>query len=221
MNYQGPQPADFQNVQAFNAAFLVLLRSRENAAHLLAGMPEVLAKRLQSLTPLQNERLSKAPFLLFSFRECEGAYWDQLFNAGPNLTIFDQEPVRGRAYAELLSAGLGFVWQLARVNTYAARLVCGASLHWCEQLADRPLLQVIRGAIAADVMRLRRAHDANLWRKLLFAGVAGEKSIRRSARICALQRLLTETQDSAIGKTAIAARQIRRPALKVAEDNEA
>ncbi|MGB5247294.1 MAG: hypothetical protein WBM54_04605 [Woeseia sp.] len=217
MDYRGPQTADFQNIEVLNAGFIGLLHGNPGrASALLAGLPEVLQQRLLGLSVLQRERLAKTPFLLFSFREADSQYWEQLFGAGPVGCLFDKAPAPGIKETELLAAALGFLWQLARDNAYAARLVCSASLHWCELLAERPLLEVIATAARADVIRLRHKSDAKLWRKLLYAGVAGEPAIRRAARVCALQTLLTENTQA---QPARAARHMRQT-LKVAESNE-
>lgn len=221
MRYRGPQPADFQNVEALNAAFLgVVAGGGRRAEGLLAGLSAPLRSRLASLTMLQRERLAKTPFLLFSFCEADSQFWAELFQEGPNGSLFNPPRAIPLNESQVLGAGLGFIWQLARDNTYAARLVCGASLHWCEQLAERPLLQVVSVAMRADTLRLRREHDAMLWHKLLHAGVASERPVRRAARICALQRLLTESHEPLQEATALAARRMRHTSLKVAESNE-
>lgn len=221
MNFRGPRPADFKNVQVLNTAFVGLLLCGGQRAMTLRGpLPEALQRRFSSLTLLQRERLARTPFLLVSFREADSQYWEELLDAGPTGCLFEKATSPDRAETELLGAALGFIWQLARDNAYAARLVCGASLHWCEQLADRPLLQVVSAAARSNVMQLRRAHDARFWQKLLHAGVAGEATIRRAARIGALQQMLTASPEAATVQTARAARLLRRPSLKVAESNE-
>jgi hypothetical protein len=221
MKYRGPLPADYQNVEALNAAFIrLLLRPGQRSDTLLAGLPESQRSRLRGLTVLQRERLARTPFLLFSLRESDSRYWEQLFRYEPSAGLFDAPQEQPVAEAELLGAALGFLWQLARDNAYAARLVCGASLHWCEQLAEQPLLKAVRSAARADVMRLRRESDALWWHKLLYVGVASERPVRRAARISALQRMLTEGVELPRAPAALAASRIRRPSLKVAESNE-
>lgn len=221
MKYRGPLPADYQNVEALNAAFIrLLVCPGPRADALLAGLPAAQRSRLRGLTVLQRERLARTPFLLFSLRESDSRYWEQLFRYQPNAGLFDAPHEQPVAEAELLGAALGFLWQLARDNAYAARLVCGASLHWCEQLADQPLLQAVRAAARADVMHLRRAGDTLWWHKLLYVVVASERPLRRAARISALQRMLTGGAELPPAPAALAASRMRRPSVKVAESNE-
>lgn len=220
MDIRSPQPADFQNVHAFNREFLGLLIGGAPARDLLERVARRVADRLSKLTALQRERLARSPFLLFSFRERDNEFWDRIHAAGPDRALFDEPRRRQHDRTELVSTSLSFVWQLARENTYAARLVCGASQHWCERLAERPLLDVVRQAVAADVLRLRREHDVLFWSKLLHAGVVADRKVRRAARICAMQRLLTEDPHQEDRLVARAARRIERPSLRVAESIE-
>jgi len=186
----------------------------------LRHLPETLRKRCRNLTGLQRERLATSPFLLFSFHEHDGEFWARLFDAGPNGQLFESPGDGNRDWSRLLDTTLGFVWQLARDNTYAARVICGASLYWCEQLADRPLLEIVAAAARPDLLTLRSQDDELLWRKLLFSGVAGEASIREAAHLSALQRLLTENHDMATAQNRRAASRVRRPLMKVADDDD-
>lgn len=219
MDYRGPQAADFDNVRALNLAFLKLLAERRRAARLLARLPTTLTERCAALTPLQRERLAGVPFLLFSCREGDADYWDALFANGGARTLFDGEAPFDAAVAGVVSAALGFIWQLARQNPYAARVVCGASLHWCEQLAERPLLDVVTVAASGNVLTLRAPDDTALWTKLLHPATSGERAIREAAQISALQRLLTRGSATPAG-VALAARTMARPTLQVADEIE-
>lgn len=220
MTYRGPQAADYQNVRALNAAFLGLLKDRTRAGRLLRHLPETLQKRCDGLTGLQRERLADTPFLLFSFNEHDGVFWERLFNAPHNRHLFDSEPAADVELFGVLHAALGFVWQLARDNTYAARVICGASLHWCERLADKPILDVVCVATHADLLQLRLPRDELFWRKLLYPGTAGEASIREAAHTSALQRLLTEGHDETRSRHVRAASRLQSPSLQVADDEE-
>lgn len=220
MSYQGPRETDYQNVEALNAAFLTILGDPRRSQRLLQNIPDGLKKRFSSLSGVQRGHLAKAPFLLFSFREHDSQFWDHLFEAGRNWQLFEPATSADPELSELLHAALGFVWQSVRNNSYSARVVCGASLHWCEQLADKPLLEVVNAASGTDMLRLRLDSDELFWRKLFYSGTAGERVIREAAHLSALHRLLTEGHEELPARQSRAASHLRRPVLQVAEDNE-
>lgn len=219
MEYRGPQHADYDNVRALNSAFLKLLRDPQHSARLLAKLPPALRERNRRLTVLQCEHLANAPFLLFSFREHDGAFWEQLLRATHSGDLFADIETDVDA-TRLVAAGLGYLWQLARRNAYAARILCCASLHWCEQLAERPLLDIVSVACCRDLLTLRAESDAYLWHKLLHTATSSERPVRAAARISALQRVLTATPSQRVQQPARAARLIDRLPLQVAEDIE-
>lgn len=219
MDYRGPQDADYDNVRALNGAFLDLLAGAERGPALAAVLPAPLAERCRGLTRLQRARLARTPFLLPSFCEDDAERWAALFDGGRSLPLFAADSRSSEAEAGLRHAALGFVWQLARLNPYAARLICGATLHWCEQLAERPLIEVIAVASAPDLLAPRRAGDACLWRKLLYDGIAADRAVRDAARISALQRVLTASRDSRSARPAIAARRLATPAHERSNGN--
>lgn len=218
MRYRGPQAADYRNVRALNAAFLVLLKDAARARSLLRHLPGGLQSRFSGLTSVQQERLAGTPFLLFSFKEHDGTFWEGLFDGGQSLELFQQAPAADAEQSKVLHAALGFTWQLARDNSYAARAICGASLHWCEHLADKPILEVYSVASHVDLLRLRSPRDESFWRKLLYPGTSGTASIREAAHTSALQRLLTESHDDISRQRARAASRLRKPSLQVADD---
>lgn len=217
MEFRGPGAADFENVRSLNRAFLQLIKHNPDARKCLYGLRPGLAASLTGLSAGEAERLSGTPFLLLSFRERDDEFWDAIFADTPRKDLF---AVPGSdELGRLISAGLGFVWQLARQNPFAARLVCGASLHWCEQLAERTFFQVLATAGArADILTLRGPLDAGLWAKLLTSGVSREKQVRRAAHISALQSVLTRAAMPDRRRWAACAR--RTPAMKVADDNQ-
>ncbi|MDZ7644425.1 MAG: hypothetical protein U5K76_09580 [Woeseiaceae bacterium] len=218
MDYAGPQPADYDNVHALNRAFLELLADRRIAGVLLAGLPPELTDRCLQLTRLQRQRLAQSPFLLFSFRESDAAFWDRLFESRGQRDLLAVPEPGDRALAGLVAAGLGFVWQLARQNPYIARLICGASLHWCERLAERPLLDVVAIADGRRVLTLRAPRDTGLWETLLNGGCSSERAVGDAVRISALQRILTHARGR---QPALAARSVTAPSLSVADDGPA
>ena len=89
-------------------------------------------------------------------------------------------------------ASLGFLWQLARRNPFAARLVSGAPLEWCERIAESTLMQLLQAAASRqDMLELRFSGQRHVWDKLLSAGLGSDAGARVAAQMTALQVLLT------------------------------
>lgn len=219
MHYPGPERVDFDDVHALNQAFLALLRQDLRVARADVSLRDDLSARLTALSERQVERLARAPFLLMSFRENDERFWDEVHAAEPRYDLFAESLPSERA--RLVSAGLGFAWRLARQNPYALRLVCGASLHWCERLSERPLVHVLDCAAARDdILTLRGDADAHLWSKLLFAGVSNASRQRVASHLSALQMLLTRTSDEPRSRWASAACRTRVPSLSLARDGD-
>jgi hypothetical protein len=221
MEFRGPVATDFENVRALNRAFLALLRQDAPARRCLKELPASLAGRLCALSDGQVESLASAPFLLFSFRERDDEFWRSQLSkrAAGDLFAVAEQPSDG--VGRLIAAGLSFVWQLAKQNTYAARLICGASLHWCEELTERTLFDVLATAgRSPDVLTLRSGSDAELWSKLVAGGVSRELLVRQATHISALHALLTRACLPLRRKWAAAACASRAPSLKVAERPE-
>lgn len=220
MEFAGPDAADFANVRALNSAFLELARRRRLSRACLNGLDEKLANRLQSLSETQASRLASVPFLLFSFRERDARLWEQLLKATGNPDLFAASSAASGELARLTAAGLGFVWQLAQRNPYAARVLAGASLHWCEQIAERTFFQLLAVTrLREDLLQLRSGGAIELWAKLLDAGVMHEDRIRQCAHISALQAVLTHDRSNARQTWAMAARKMDRPGMRVAEES--
>ena len=220
MDFAAPDAADFANVRALNKAFLRLARDGQLARPCLRGLESPLTKRLCSLTELQVERLSETPFLLFSLRERDVRYWDQLLALPRNRDLFATPPAVTDGYSRLTSAGLGFVWQLANRNPFAARVIAGASLYWCERISERTIFNLL--AVAGtrnDLLVLRTASDADLWKKLLDRGVVRQDIIRRSAQMAALHTVLTCDRSDQRQVWPSAARRMDKPRLQVAEES--
>lgn len=224
MAFEGPSAVDYENVRTLNRAFLALMKRDPAARRCLAALRARHANRLSTLTDPQADRLSRAPFLLFSLRERDDRFWapvfeDQLFEDQRCRDLFAVPPSSSDDLGRLIAAGLGFIWQLAQHNPYAARLICGASLHWCEQLTERTFLHVLSlASIREDILTVRSAQDVELWEKLLGSGVSREQAVRRAAHVSALQSVLTPTAPPGI-RWATAACATRPPMLRVAEDD--
>ena len=220
MHYPGPELVNFDDVAALNRAFLELLGGESCAGQCLVDLRDDLAVRLRGLTPTELDRLAGTPFLLVSFREHDRVFWDRILDTEPRADLFAGTAAAGEA-SQVIAAGLSFVWQLARQNSYALRLVCGASLHWCERIAERPLVGILNRARSQDaLLTLRSAADANLWRKLLYGGVSVCEDIRAAAHLGALQMMLTRSDSGMRPAWSSAACRTRVPSLGVVEDRD-
>ncbi len=217
MEYPGPARTDFHNVRSLNGEFLQWLGRRSVAAPPLKELPTDLAKCLAGLRLAERERLAATPFLLFSFRERDDDFWSRLLQGGGTPDLLAATTTSDDAELRIIAAGLGFVWQLARQNAYATRLICGASLHWCEQLAEKTLVDVMNvAAVSPHLLKLRAADNRPLWHKLLNSGIRAEREVRHAAHISALQCVLTSAQRSRTARPALAARAGLSPSRRVA-----
>lgn len=220
MDFQGPSATDYANVTSLNRAFLALLRRNGNGRRCLRELRAPLAEKLVALTGGQADRLAATPFLLMSFRERDDRFWEAAFAAELRGDLFAMAPSASDGLTSLISAGLGFAWQLSKQNAYAARLICGASLHWCEQLGELNFLHLLSIAGRRDeVLTLRCAADSELWRKLLNSGISREQQVRRAAHISALQSVLTRASMPGDRQWRSAACAAPSPSLQVAEDD--
>lgn len=216
MDFLGPLPADYDNVRSLNFAFLKLIQDKKIGTRFLEGLRQDLRLRLQRLNRREIGWLAATPFLLFSFRERDDSFWQRLLSDDGSRDLFAM-PVKSTDDAgRLISAGLGFVWQLANRNPFAARILCGASTYWCEQITERTFFHVL--AVAGqrpDLLILRARHDTELWRKLLDKGLSDKAEHRHTAQVSALQYVLT--RQSAPAAWSAAACASRDAAFKVAD----
>lgn len=217
MAFDGLETTDLDNVATLNKAYLSVLRRDPRSHPGLAHLSAELFGRITELNQRQIERLSEAPFLLLSFREQDDRYWNKVFSDATDRDLFS---VSGSDDLDtVVSAGLGFVWQLARQNAYALRLFCGASLYWCERVADRTFYNLLASVAAQGNMpELRNAHDQDLWRKLLDIGINSKATVRRASHLSALQRVLTRPGNPRQPVWSRAARSLKSPGLRVADD---
>jgi hypothetical protein len=215
VDFQGPTPADYDNLRSLNVAFLELVC--KDGRRYLDGLSTELRRRLQRLSRREITWLAATPFLLFSFRERDDRFWQKLLNDEKCQDLFTA-PVRSTdETGRLVSAGLGFVWQLANHNPFAARLLCGASTHWCEQITERTFFHILAvTGRRSDLLVLRARHDNELWSKLLNGGLSQMAAARNAAHISALQYMLTRQAETAAWQAAACAS--RNPTLKVADD---
>jgi hypothetical protein len=220
MDFSGPQPADFDNVQSLNRAFLLCLRETSCGRRMRQVFAPAVRLIIKGMSDLHVERLAATPFLLLSLRERDDDYWHDLSNTDVQDDLFlvrDTDAERGR----LASAALAFLWQLARRNPYATRLVSGATLHWCEQLSDYTLLHLLQvTSRCEDLLLPRLANNPEFWDKLLGPGLSSELDVRRAAQLTALQSMLTEDPARRYQPTKEAACSTSIPSLRVAERND-
>jgi hypothetical protein len=219
MAFSGPELSDYENVVALNKAWLDLLQADTRLREALPALPERLRGRITNLSKQQISRLAATPFLLFSFREGDDRYWTRVLAESPERDLFRVNDVD--EVDTLISASLGFIWQLARQNSYAVRLICGATLYWTERIAERTffhLLDAVR--TAGDMPCVRFAENPELWQKLLDSGVSRQMLARHAAQMSALQVVLTDPPDNRAESWSLAARSARAPKMCVAEENE-
>ena len=212
MEYQGPEPVDLANVQALNATFLEWLVAGSHDS----GLPGDVLAALAALPVCQRSRLARMPFLLLSLREHDAAFWDQMFAAKRGMTLLARMKTPDAEGARLTTAALGFLWQLALRNPYTTRLVSGASLNWCEQLAASTLMDLVGRAAEGPLMleaRLAGQHD--LWNKLLTSGVSARRDVRLAARVSALHTILTANAAIPHRPLASAARRLPTASLRL------
>lgn len=210
MAFDGPRTADYDNVLSLNQAYLTVLR-QDPASHAgLAHLAPELFGRITQLTVHEAERLAAVPFLLLSFREHDERYWKRVLDADRDRDLF--ACAGSEDVDTIIAAGLGFVWQLARDNPYAVRLFCGASLYWCERIAEQTFYQLLSAVMArGGVPCLRNAHDIGLWSKLLGAGCDKRAHVRNAAHMSALQMILTRPEHTRQSVYARAARSAPQP----------
>lgn len=217
MEYTGPESADLRDVRMLNAAFLEYLASTDGD-RLRRQLPESLRPALAALSQGQIERLSAVPFLLLSLNESDDAYWDRSSSNHPCRDLFTPTANAADPLARIAAAALGFLWQLARNNPYAVRLVCGASLNWCEQLATRSLLHVLETAVEdPGIVAPRLADNRVFWHRLLGAGLSSESVVRRASHLSALQTVQQSFEKTANRRFRSAACYSSTPALYVRE----
>jgi len=218
MDFPGPEVADLANVYTLNLGFLELLRTHDGS---LAGANTAAEGVLANLTALsiaRADRVAQSPFLLFALAEAEDRRWAILFDGNEQHDLIDEMHRPADAAALLAAATLGFLWELARRNPYAARLVSGASLGWCEQLADSAPLRLFQfAARESNLLAPRLATHALFWEKLLGAGTSNESEVRRSAQLCALQTVLTRNSGERYRPLRAAACRMPAPSLRVAD----
>jgi hypothetical protein len=184
MRYPGPTTDDLADVHALNLHYLNAIRSPSGVGFAVPGV--------RRLTPAQCARLAETPFLLFSFRERDAELWRTVLGEGPQLALIPADEPPSPTMRELCTAGLSFLWQLSRRNAYAARVVSGAPVRFCEHLAASTLIGLLRRtAHRSDLLVPRYADEQAVWRQLLAGGVSATRQVQAMSQQSALQRMLT------------------------------
>ena len=215
MDFTGPEAADLINVRCLNMAFLEYLGGPQGE-QLRQALPASLRPAVAAMTERHIKRLAAVPFLLLSLSESEDAYWDRLLVDRPVRDLFAATHKHIDPLGQISSAALGFLWQLARKNAYATRLVSGGSLHWCEQLASCTLLSVLQcGVENQELIGPRLSNNTVFWHRLLGAGLSSEAEVRRAAHLCALQTMLTPADAAGRQRFRTAACYSSAPALEL------
>lgn len=187
MQYQGPTTDDLENVFALNRHFL---RALTRPGSLRCAAPDV-----RRLSQAQRGRLAEAPFLLFSVREQDDELWQVIFAKDPQLDLKPPTEPLDHAVHELKMAALSFLWQLSRRNAYAARVVSGAPVDFCERLANATLMKLLRRtADRVDLLVPRYSAEQEIWRRLTTSGVSASRRLQTMTQQAALQDLLTRGQ---------------------------
>lgn len=204
MEYEGLTQDDLANVHALNRVWLRL--------------PQQDVMDGPRLSEKQLERLASAPFLLFSFREHDDRRWRSLLDGNPQKDLLEEHPGATAEYLALQSAGLAFLWELARRNSYVARLVSGAPLHWCEQIASTTLVRALDCTTGCLVIEPRFEGVSALQKRLWRRGGSALKEMRVFAQIGALQAMLTSRELIPYRRMPAAACRMPQPAQQVADE---
>ena len=220
MHFSGPDPADFANVRRLNHAFLERLRHPTQGGGLRKRLSSATGALAARLSGLEIERLAETPFLLLSLRERDEDFWRVLMAVDLNLELFECDTANANT-DQLGAAALSFLWQLAQRNPYAARLVSGATLAWCERLSECTLLDLLqRTANIDNWIEPRLAGNEVLWVKLLGQGRSADKAVRRAAQLTALQVVLTSDPVAGYESLRAAACSVAVPSLNVADPGQ-
>jgi hypothetical protein len=216
MEFPGPDAADLAQVEALNRVFLDFIATE--GREVSAPLPPEIRKTLAGSPVPVRARIAKCPFFLFTLSDQDLRRWMPVFDGRPSGDLLDAVARPGPGELRISSAAIALVWLLARQNPYAARFVSGAPDRWCERLAACSLIALFEFAgQTCGLLRLRFGERSAFWRRLLLAGTSSEGEVRRTARVSALQTVLTEPALAAWPAVAAAACAISTPALEVAE----
>ncbi|MDJ0710239.1 MAG: hypothetical protein QNJ14_07620 [Woeseiaceae bacterium] len=203
MDFERLTRDDLTNVRALNRTWLELENQQREVAR---------------LSHSRVERLAAAPFLLFSFRERDDVLWQSLLGPGMQADLLDRKSLERPELGNLQTAGLAFLWELARRNPFVARVVSGATLAWCNALAAATLADLLGRVTHEAIIEARFSADDVRLDRLLANGVSRDDEVRRATQLGVLHSLLTDTTDAGYGRLPAAACSTRLPHRKVADE---
>ena len=187
MEFDGLQQGELQTVCTLNREFLRLVRQEPCAF----GVASKTAERIARLGQRQLERLQSAPFLLFSLQQHEDRLWQSVLAPQVNDELLEHTRWRSQDALHLATDAVGFLWQLAQVNPYAARLVSGGSVEWCEAIAGSCYVELLRRVRQhPGIVSLRDGSQLRLWEKMLGQGTSASRETREAAQYAVLHIFL-------------------------------
>jgi hypothetical protein len=196
--FPGPSTDDYDNVHALNRAFLDVSTNYKGP---------------------QKGRLAEVPFLLFSLREDDLWWWQEALSDSPQRNLLQAPRLATDEIRALQSASIGFLWQLSQRNPYAARIITGATLAWCELLVQQALITLLeRVGSRGDLMQSRLAASDSVGATFLSGGASSRKKLRRASHIVALQSMLTRNRDEPPTPLSAVACKLSIPAAGIATD---
>ncbi len=204
MDYAPPDSADLDGVHALNRAFL------DRAGDRL---------RLGNLDGSARERLARCAFLLFTLADFDAVRWRPVFGGryAPDLITEAGRPQP--ADAAIAVSAAGFLWELSRRRPYAARVVSGATLEWCNELAcASPIVLFAFAASEPDLLTPCRRDDNRFWDTLTRVATSDDRAVRSAARLTALQCMLTTGADRLRERLPAAACSMPGPARRSAAE---
>lgn len=171
--FRGPGADEYANVLVLNTAFI-------EATTTLKGP--------------QRGRLAASPFLLFSLRETDIEWWELALTDRAQADFMTPVEHCDAEIRSIQTAAVSFLWQLSRRNSYAARIISGASNAWCDLITDLPLLTLLnRLGARADLIISRIENAAGSGDRLLDHGTSSARKVRHASQLTVLQALLTQT----------------------------
>jgi len=169
-DFLSPGRHEYANVRALNLAWLLATTDMKGP---------------------QRGRLAATPFLLFSIREQDLDWWEDALADGQQQDFLLDEPLSSVELAAVQAAALGFLWQLLQTNPYAARVLSGASVAWCNRLAELPLVSLLEKVAWRSDLTAPRLRFSEQSGELLQRVTSSRQSVRDASQRVALQRLLT------------------------------
>jgi len=183
--YRGPGADDYANVLALNTAFI--------------------AATTNLLGP-QRGRLAAAPFLLFSLREDDAAWWEQALTDRRQTELLAPAEQSDPELQRIQTAAMSFLWHLGQRNPYAVRIISGAPIAWCDTIAELPLVTLLhRLGARADLMQSRIESSADDGDRLMTHGTSSARQMRRASQFTVLQEMLTRSGQDSYSKLPAAA----------------